>query len=98
MPDGLLEIESLSPGPYQATRKIGWGLMEGRVSQAWSLSPLWTLSPRRESTPSGCWQPQWVCYLFSSKAPTAHFRLCPGARGLGGSYPACRTMAILSDP
>ena len=49
MPDGLLEIESLSPGPYQATRKIGWGLMEGPVSQACSLSPLWTLSPRRES-------------------------------------------------
>lgn len=38
MPDGLLERESLSPGPYQATRRIGWGLMEGPVSQACFLS------------------------------------------------------------
>ena len=37
MPDGLLEIESLR-GPLQTTRMIGWGLMEGPVSQACSLS------------------------------------------------------------
>lgn len=69
------------------------------MSEAYSL-PLSVLSPRLEPAPSGCWQPQWDCYLFSDKAPE-HISACargPEARGLGGSHPACRTMAILSDP
>lgn len=80
---------------YQAAHRKGWGPMERPRVRGLFPAPC-APSPRLEPAPSGCCQPQWACCLFSDMAPRAHFRLCPALRGLGGSFPASRTMAILS--
>lgn len=96
MPNCLLEMGVSAP--HTSTRlptgKAG-AQWRGPVSETCSL-PLCAPSPRLEPAPSGCCQPRWACCLFSDMAPRAHFRLCPALRRLGGSFPASRTMAILS--
>lgn len=98
MPNCLLEIEEslppvILPGCPQERLGPNGGAPCPRPVPCPSVLPVL-------AEPASLWLlPAPVGLLFVLRyGPRALFRLCPVVRGLGGSFPAGRTMAILSDP